>query len=79
MQLRAAGLGDDLQHAAIHAAVLRLIGCGLHLDFLDEGQIDACSERTIDRAEYAEAAVTGVVQHDAVDQVEIFKTGRATD
>src|ERR1700748_845122 len=79
MELRATGLGDDLEDAAIHATILRLVGGGLHLNFLDAGEIDACAQRSIDRAEYTEAAVARVVEHDAIHEVEILKTGRAPD
>ena len=79
MELRATGLSDDLEDAAIHAPILWFVGGGLHVDFLNEGEIDTCSQRSIDWAEYTEAAVTRVVQHDAVDQIEILKTGRATN
>ena len=34
---RAAGLGDDLDHAAVPLAVLRFKGAGLYLDLLNEG------------------------------------------
>ena len=79
MELRATGLSDDLEDAAIYATILWFVGGGFHLDFLDEGEIDTCAQRSIDRAEYTEAAVAGVVEHDAIHQVEILKTSRAPD
>src|ERR1700756_5253525 len=43
MELRATGLSDDLEDAAIYATILWFVGGGFHLDFLDEGEIDTCA------------------------------------
>src|SRR5277367_2286959 len=56
----AAGLSDNLNDAAVPLAILRLEGPGLHLNFFDEGQIDACSQRSVDRAHDTQSAVAAI-------------------
>ena len=55
------GLSHDLNQATITLAVLGLKRAGLDLNFLDESQIDAGAEGSVDRAADSEATVSGSV------------------
>ncbi len=76
---RAAGFGHDLNYAAVGLAIFRLKGAGLHLYFLDEGKIDAGSERPVAWAVDTKTTVAGIVNADTVSYILIFKPGRPAD
>ena len=64
-----AALGDDVDHAAGRAAVLRGVAAGLHLDFFDE----------VDDDVLARQAALQVGRLDAVDDVAVLAGARAVD
>ena len=53
-----ARLGDDLDDAAVAVTILRFEGTGLDLNLLDECEIDAGTERTIDWAVHTQCRRT---------------------
>src|SRR6187402_2180188 len=79
VKMISARLRHDQRNAAVRSAVLRLQSAGLYLNALDEGEVDACSNRSVVWAEDAQAAVTDVGEIHAVDDVLILQAGCATD
>src|ERR1700678_2504059 len=71
--------GYDLDDAAVAVTILRFEVTRLDLNLLDECEVDASTERTIDRAVYADAAVPGIGDIYAVSNILIFQTAGATD
>src|SRR5712692_10011638 len=69
----AAGLGDDLHHAARRLAVLRFVATRLCIDFLDKREIDAGSQCAVISREHTNAAKSAVGDVDAIGHVLIFQ------
>src|SRR5215472_16444003 len=79
MKLVAAGLGDDLHDPARSPAILRLEAAGHHLNFLDEGEADAGTKRTVHTRVNSQAAESGVRDTNAIGDVLVFKPGGAAN
>ena len=78
-ELGSSGFGNQLNDAAGCLAILRFETTGLDLYFLDEGQVQAAAERSINSRPHANAAESGVIDRDAVCDIKIFKSRRARD
>ncbi len=76
-QLVRTTLGDDADDTACRLAVLSFVACRLDLDFLDEVERHAGSERAEHDRVGAEGAVSGIGDIDTVDDVLIFKAAGA--
>src|SRR5437879_11678139 len=73
MKFIAAGLGDDLHHAARALAVLRFVATGLYVNLLDEREIDAGSEGPVVSREDPNAAKSAIGDVDAIGHILVFQ------
>ena len=71
--------GYDLDNAAVAVTILRFEVTRLDLNLLDEREVDASAERTINWAVYADTAVPGVGDIYAVGNILIFQAAGAPD
>src|SRR6266478_5193562 len=69
----AAGLGDDLHHTARRLAVLGFVATRFYIDFLDEREIDAGSERQVISRENPNTAKSSIGDVDAIGHVLVFQ------